>query len=274
MLKAKFLFFTRRVLDFLAIIIVFITLVTNINYFLFNGPGNDANKSPLPYEKYDSSLLHINSLEKLSKFISLEIKEKNLAGIDVPIFIDNFLRDRFFHNTNYIEHTNNWLLIFFDKLFPKMEFLGVMDPNEIIKSSYGSCNQQAILFQEIIKNYGFEFASVGLSAELKNNEAFGHFASVVKQKDQWFLFDTNLEPIYDRRNSEITRKLLGGDDKTLKYLYPNFDFKENSRFQISLMDKNSFPAKNGLLFQKITLFISNYLWIVMLFACYVIRKKI
>ena len=72
--------------------------------------------------------------------------------------------------------------------------------------------------------------SVGLSAELKNNEAFGHFASVVKQKDQWFLFDTNLEPIYDRRNSEINGKLLGGDDKILKYLYSNFDFKENSRF--------------------------------------------
>ena len=79
MLKAKFVFFAPRVLDFLAIFIVFITLVTNINYYFFDDAGNDANKSPLPYEKYDSSLLYINSLEKLSQLISLEIKEKELS---------------------------------------------------------------------------------------------------------------------------------------------------------------------------------------------------
>ena len=67
-------------------------------------------------------------------------------------------------------------------------------------------------------------------------------------------------------------QLLSGDDKTLKYLYQMI-LKENSRFQISLMDKNSFPAKNGLLFKNhfvyFKLLMDSYV-----ICLYVIRKKI
>ncbi|MEL0115788.1 MAG: transglutaminase-like domain-containing protein [Gammaproteobacteria bacterium] len=214
-------------------------------------------------------------MDKVVEFIELEVNKQILTGIEIPIFVDDFLRKRFHHKTNYLNHTNNWLLLFLNKLFPNKGLLGALDPEHIIKEVYGSCSQQAIIFQEIIKTFGFEYSSIGINAELINGENFGHFISAVKMDDKWYIFDTNLEPIYDRHDSEITSRLLTGDYETLKSLYPYTNFSDLSpSYNIVLRDQNSFPATNGLIFQKFTALVSNYIWLVLAIIALYIRKKI
>lgn len=239
-----------------------------INTIQFEG----SKSLPLPYEKYNTYYSNIDTLDELYDLVIEEITSKNLSGLDIGIYVDELIRERFMHGTQYYKNTNNWLLFFADKFFPEKEFLGIMDPYTLIKSQHASCNQQAILFQEIVKNLGFEFGSVGINAYLKDGSAFGHFASALKYQGKWYFFDTNLEPSYNRKDSLIFEQLTNNNFETLTNLYPYFEFDDQKPFKAYIRDINNFPAKSGWLFQQITFFLSNFLWLILGILLFAIRK--
>ena len=134
--------------------------------------------------------------------------------------------------------------------------------------------QQSIIFQELIKDYTFEYASVGFDIKIPNQENFGHFATTVKVGSDWFYFDSNMEPVYDRKNALILKKILDGDKETLKKLYPKYNLNLVTREMIDFRDLNRFPAKRGVMFQKVTQFLSNFSWLVFLIFSFLLRSAI
>ena len=73
-----------------------------------------------------------------------------------------------------------------------------------------------------------------------------------------------MEPVYDRKNALIVKKVLEADKETLKKLYPQYNFDLLTKEMIYMKELNRFPAKRGVMFQKITQFLSNFSWLVFL----------
>ena len=264
---------------FLAVSIVFLLLSAYLNISKMissDSMGLSQDFQTLPGEEhteiYDEKIAKIDNLNDLKKLVDYEIKENNFEGIDIPIYIDDIVRRKYFHQTAYISADTNWILIGADYFFPERFFTTAMDPKELIQKNHGICNQTSIMFQELIKDYKFEYASIGFDIKIPNQKNFGHFATSVKVGSDWFYFDSNMEPVYDRKNSLIFKKVLEGDKEVLKKFYPQFNFDLLTREMIEFRDLNRFPAKRGVMFQKITQFLSNFSWFLFLIFSLLLRS--
>lgn len=215
-------------------------------------------------EQYDKNLSKVDKISKIVEIIQQNYNLELTNNLDFLIAVDDFLRQKYFHNTAYTDISTNWILRIFDIIFPTYHFSTSMDPHELVKKNHGLCNQQSIVFQEIIKKYGYEYASVGFSIA-EGEDYFDHFASAAKVEGNWYYFDSNIEPKYNRKDPSVLDKIIGGDRKFLSSIYPNFYIPPIQEGDILFKDLNQFPAKNGLLFQKLTQFLSNFLWVFLLF---------
>jgi len=223
-------------------------------------------------EVYDKNFGTVLDLDDFKRSIREEIKRKNYQGIEIPIYIDDVVRKKYFHQTAYLSNKTNWILRVANYFFPRFHFLTAMDPEELVKKNHGICNQQAIIFQEIVKDYSLEYASIGIYVRMPNSNDFGHFASAVKVKNDWFYFDSNKEPKYDRRDPSVFARVLEADKDILNQLYPNYDFSFATKNMTTFRDLNSFPAKRGVMFQKITSFFSNFFWVFLILIALILRK--
>jgi len=223
-------------------------------------------------EMYDEEIAKIDNLNDLKRLVDYEIKENNFEDIDIPIYIDDVVRRKYFHQTAYISADTNWILKGADYFFPERFFTTAMDPKDLVKKNHGICNQQAIIFQELIKDYQFEYASIRFDISIPNELNFGHFVNAVKIGSDWFYFDSNMEPVYDRKNALIFKQVLEADKKVLKKLYPQYNFDLLTKEMIDFGDLNRFPAKQGVMFQKITQFLSNFSWLLFLIFSLLLRS--
>ena len=257
----------------LGIIFLIPTLILNILSLTKLENDFDNTFKPVPKELleiYDANIAKIIDLNKLKELIKEEVEEKKYSGIAIPILVDDIVRKKFFHGLSNIDIQTNWLLKIANKLYFEKHFSSAMQPEDIVRFNYAFCNQQAIIFQEIVKDFGFEFASIGFNVKTKE-ENFGHFVSAVKVNQDWFYFDSNLEPNYDRRDSSVFKGVLEADKEILKKLYPLYDFDYVTAEMISFHSLNKFPAKAGVYFQKITLFFSNFLFLILLFFSFLLN---
>lgn len=257
----------------LGLLLLALPIFLNISSLML---GNSDSKHILPVpessnEIYDQNFESINNLEGLKSLIRSEIDSRNYEGIEIPIFIDDIIRKKYFHQTAYLAADTNWVLKIFDFLFPSKEFLTAMDPKNLVKKNHGICNQQAIIFQEVIKDYEFQFASIGFDIKIPEQGNFGHFVSAVKIQENWFYFDSNMEPDYDRSDPSIFSRVLKADKGLLKKLYPEYNFSLVNKDMIIFRDLNTFPAKKGVMFQKITQFLSDFSWIFLLMLAFLLR---
>ena len=81
-----------------------------------------------------------------------------------------------------------------------------------------------------------------------------------------------MEPIYDRKNSLIFKKIFEGDKEILKQLYPQYNFNLYTKEMVTFRDLNRFPAKQGVMFQEITQFLSNSSWFLFLIFSLLLRS--
>lgn len=221
-------------------------------------------------EIYDSNIAEIIDLNKLKELVKKEIEEKEYSGIDIPIFVDDIIRRKFIHGLADIDTNTNWLLRIANRFYSEKHFSSAIKPKDIVRFNYAFCNQQAIIFQDIVKDFGFEFASIGLNVWTKE-ENFGHFVSAVKVDQDWFYFDPNLEPNYDRKDSSILKGVLKADKNILKKLYPKHNFDYVTKDMINFHSLNRFPAKRGVFFQNITQFFSNFLCLIFVLVALILN---
>ncbi len=223
------------------------------------------------HEIYDEKIARIDNFKDLRRLVDSGIQRNNFEGIEIPIFIDDTIQKKYFHGLSNISAETNWILKVADYFFPEFYFLSAMDPKDLVKKNYGWCNQQAIMFQELIKGYGFEYASIGFNIKIPNQDNFGHFVSAVKIDTAWFYFDSNMEPIFDRKDPSILTKVLNADKNMLKELYPQYNFNLLTKDMIVFRDLNTFPAKRGVLFQDLTQFFSNFLWVFLILFSFLLK---
>ena len=227
-------------------------------------------------EQYDFELESLNSMEKLSSYID-SVSAHEGVGIDQPddyiSLIDNIIRERFYHGESKISFSKNFMAWLAGTLFWDHLSVGVT-PDEILGHPKALCSQSAIVFQEIVKEKGFTVRAIGLNR---------HFCSEVFYEESWHFVDSDKEPIFDQLSPIPSVDELSKNEKLIEKAYmkdsDNVTMAElkdifNSR-EILFYHENEFPAKNMRLFQAITKFLSDYLWIFLLIpiALNLVKKK-
>jgi hypothetical protein len=269
----KRLFNLFSISSYILLLLTFICFfVTIIKYY-----NPEFIKVDLTYiEEYSEKLNQIKTLNEFKLLINSEVKSNNLSGIEIPIIIDEYIRNKFYHGTSFYEWNQNWVLAIIDYFLPNYEFKAIVNPRDIFKKNYAMCSQQSIIFQEIIKDYEINYGSVRFLYP-----AFEHFANAVEINNDWFLFDTNFEPQYNRRDSEIFELILSNDLNALRTFYQkttaiknikNISERKFTKEMVTLTDINKFPASNGLLFHKITYITSWFGWLMLFVVNFLLKK--
>jgi hypothetical protein len=209
-------------------------------------------------EQYSVDIAELTTISELRDRIELDIYEQELVGIEVPILIDNYVRNKFYHEYSTKPWYNNWVLAITDWIIPQYMLSGNMKPTDIVQYDYGICNQQAILFQNLVKEFGYDYGSVRF-----NTPNFGHFASAVNVDGDWYYFDQDLEPEYDRADSNVFHQIDLGNQQVLTRMYGDH-FENITDDMIELSEINSFPAKRGVLAQDMSFALSWYGWLFVL----------
>jgi hypothetical protein len=218
-------------------------------------------KNTIEGDEYVKEVANIFSVQDFKSAINSEIKTKNLSGIEIPILIDDYIRKKYYNAGNFVDWHHNWFLYFLDFIFPQYYINTSMVPNDIISKDFAMCSQVSILFQDIVKDYGFDYASVRFFIP-----DFLHFALAVKVDDRWYFFDSNLEPKYDRRDPSVYDAVISGDKEVLRKMYYNRIKDDMSVFDMANRDLilmseiNTFPAQTGVFIQNISFLISWYGW--------------
>ena len=225
-------------------------------------------------EKFNQNLSYLNTLSKLEKYFLSEIERNNLQDRQIVSFADNLIRDRFKHDDAFIRLKDNWILHAFNFFTPHRDdttYLSSLNPDYILKFDGAICNQQAIIFQQLMKAYNLDYQSVLFNIP-RSPEPFGHFASAVKVNNEWIFIDTNLEPQYDSGDTKILDALLGGDVHLFNHLYPSYKVEEIPKGSIRVDHANQNPAFYGRIFQDFCYFLSWYGWAASLICYFLISR--
>ena len=225
-------------------------------------------------EKFNPNLSYLNTMSKLEEYFLLEIGRKELQGKEIVSFADNLIRDRFMHDDAFIRLKDNWILHAFNFFTPHRDdttYLSSLNPDYILKFDGAICNQQAIIFQQLMKAYHLDYQSVLFNIP-RSPEPFGHFASAVKVNNEWIFIDTNLEPQYDSGDTKILDALLGGDVHLFNHLYPSYKVEEIPKGSIRADHANQNPAFYGRIFQDFCYFLSWYGWAASLICYFLISR--
>lgn len=278
MTSCSFVSFFRKFILGLSIIFLLLSIYFQLNFVNHNWiyPSSLGTYETIPDEEiFNKNLRYLNSLNKLEEYFLSTIITKKFNDIESVIFADQLIRERFIHRNKNIALKDNWFLYvfnFFSKNRKNSLYLSSVSPDYILKSDDAICNQQALVFQFLMKTIGIEYQSVLLNIPRHPN-AFGHFASAVNINDQWLYIDTDLGPDYDIRDPMVLEGLLSGDKKIFNKLYPAYAVNNIPEGSVKLAFKNRNPAFSGRIFQDICYFISHFAWAVLL-AIYIVLRKL
>jgi hypothetical protein len=232
--------------------VTFYSKYTKMQPFVEPNPGID--------EKFDRKFLAISSCDRLDSLVSYKFNETGHDTAKTVLFIDQFLRNRFYHSYSELSLHDNWLAWLCGKLF-WADFLYAVRPCDIIKYPMAACSQQGILFQRQLHRLGIRCSTIQFLPVTKTTS--GHYAVSVYYDNSWHYYDSNQEPLI------IDSTMPSVDIIVARRLYEKMYVKKsNVRFQEFFRNKtyhrvNSEPFKMGNMhyFQAVTAFLSNWIWL-------------
>ncbi len=206
-------------------------------------------------ELFNPALIRLNSVHKISDFIdSVYCKTSKSQILDTSIYVkisSDIIKNRFYHGLSNYSLNDNWIAYLAGKLFWN-HLYAIVDPDDILDYSEGLCSQQTIVFLEILKRKGIKTRCIGLGYQ----EGPGHFLSELHYAGSWHLHDVTIEPKWERiasHHQSISYYQLNQDSLFLAYegiiSKPVFN-KIMTKVKYGAV--NEFPAKNMLLFHRIT----------------------
>ncbi|MCF8424765.1 MAG: hypothetical protein K9H41_10505 [Bacteroidia bacterium] len=201
---------------------------------------------------------------KLSRFKSISDIKTHIDGIysathsspeiDTLAYVkatSDIVKKRFYHGLSEYSLKDNWIAYIGSKLFWK-HLTAIVEPDDILDYTEGLCSQQTIVFLEILKRKRFKTRWVGLGYK----EGPGHFLAEVYYQGSWHAYDIDKEPKWERianHHQSISYYQLHQDSLFLAYegIISRLVFNKIMT-KVKYGAVNEFPAKNMLLFHRIT----------------------
>ena len=192
-----------RLLPFLLALLLFLPLLFNIS----------LEKKPVYNKKeiFDPSLSNINSVKKLISYSDsiANVNHIKPASLGYGVLVGSILRKRFYHGFSSYTLRQNWLAVI-TQLFLGRGLAAPVDADEILKYPYAGCSQQAIVMMTVMKEKKVPFRSVGFPH---------HYATELCFKNNWYFFDSNMEPkikAKERKKGKILEGLRRFSQKILQ----------------------------------------------------------
>lgn len=211
-------------------------------------------------EKFDEHFLSINSTEKLDSLIFQEFRKNNYDTAKTVIFIDNFLRNRFYHSYSILTLKDNWIAVVLGNTVWS-HFLFPVAPDNIIEHPAAACSQQGILFQQLLDHLKIPSSTIKFFP--LSPQTPGHYAVSVYYGNSWHFYDPNREPIIVDSTMPSIEKIVS--EKMYEKMYSK---PSNLRFQgffreksFERVTKKPFSKGKMYYFQGVTAFLSGWLWL-------------
>jgi hypothetical protein len=206
-------------------------------------------------ELFNIELSRFKSLEDITAHIDrIYLSTHSLPKIDTLAYVQitsDIVKKRFFHGLSSYQLKDNWIAYLGGKLFWS-HLAAIVYPEDILDYNEGLCSQQTIVFLEILKRKGIKTRWIGLGYA----EGPGHFLAEVYYEGSWHAYDIDKEPKWERianHHQSISYYQLYQDSLFLAYegiiSRPVFN-KIMTKVKYGAV--NEFPAKNMLLFHRIT----------------------
>ncbi len=252
------------------VLITFAVLLLVPNFFNKDLNG-DAYYTP-PYdhkEKYDPAIGHINSLDKLEKYIDQVAAEQHIktGSLDYVVAVEDVIEKRFYHGFSHLTTRENWIAAVAEKLFGYGLSCKVL-PEDIMQHANAACSQQSMVMMEMLNRKKLPWRKVGFDH---------HYALEVQVNNNWYYFDPNMEPeITVAERLESNWKCCA--DKLKKYYdstrFTDLAYKFGVHKQVIIGAVNERQASNAKLFQSSTDILSKTLWVLPLgLLAYGYRRK-
>ncbi len=206
-------------------------------------------------ELFNIELSRFKNIEDITAHIDGIYSATHLsAEIDTLAYVkttSDIVKKRFYHGLSDYKLKDNWISYFGGKLFWK-HLTAIVEPDDILDYSEGLCSQQTIVFLEILKRKGIKTRWVGLGYK----EGPGHFLAEVYYQGKWHLYDVNLEPKWEKVNNH--HESIAYYKQYQDSLFLAYEGIISRSLYNKIMEKveygeiNEFPAKNMLLFHRVT----------------------
>jgi hypothetical protein len=250
-------------------------LLLSVIFLVPNFMNRDINEF-LPYnklEKFDKSLVSLNSISKLEKFTdsiasNRQIKTGSLA---YAVMVDSIVSNRFYHGFSHFTLKDNWIAAVGERL-TGIGLSAKVDLEDIMKHENAACSQQSMVMMELVHRKGLNYRKVGWPH---------HYTLETEIDGNWYFFDPNMEPTLT--NEQRMEKSWKKQADSIKRYYDTSMHKNLSYpfgvkgIVASIGPINETPARNVRLFQHLTRVLSKTLWLVplliFLFLFSGLRKK-
>ena len=255
-------------------------LLLSVIFLLFNfisySPNSDYPGGP-SIEAFDSTLIRLNTLEKLTSYVDSVAAIKNIeqGSLEYAIEANNIVQNRFYHGYSTFSLNENWIAVVLEKFSP-IFFSARVKPDDILKKPYGFCHQQSIVLMELLQSKKLDCRPVKFP---------DHFTIQCRIDGKWNYFDPDLEPKIlplQRSNEEW---LVNSDSLALAYKGV-IAFKEKYNNRTDVIDStfgkpiipvygeiNAVQAPNTRLFQKISMPLSKIAFVFPLLLLFYINRN-
>lgn len=241
-------------------------LFLSLNFIDYNIVEDD--EPLLLNEKFDDSLLKLNSLQKLETYVDsiAEVKKIPQGSFGYAILAKNVISDRFYHKYATQNLDENWIASVAQKA-TGLFLSSKITANDILTRPYGYCGQQNMVLFELLEDKGLNCRVVFWPK---------HFAIQSYINGKWTYFDSNLEPVITDEQRVNEKWLYNPDSLAIAY---NKDlnwvattFGNPVTIKYGKIDEK--PGAHALLFQKITKVLSRIAFLFpLLWFVYLTRKK-
>jgi hypothetical protein len=243
--------FKRRYFRWALFIIFLLFLLPNFipfNFFLYERNANVI-------EQYDPNVANkIRSVDQLLEVLNTQANEQGIKKNSLAYFeiLSSIVRKRFYHAYSHYSLKENWIAAVAGK-FAWYDLSAIVIPHDIMQYPMAACSQQSIIMMECFKRLGIPFRKVGMT---------GHYACEGFIENSWYYFDTDKEPAIKGRRASFEYL---ASNKMLYDMYNNVLTREEVDRLVgtaSYGTVNRQPAREAIIFHKITRAASRLLWII------------
>jgi hypothetical protein len=246
------------------VLLVLTVLFFALNFVHYN--INEEHTRVIIHEKFDPSLIKLNTLSKLEIYFDSLIAEKKITKgtLEYAIEAKDLVSKRFYHKYTSKKLNENWIAAVTQKM-TGLSLSSRITADDILTKPYGYCGQQCAVLMELLEKKGFKCRALYLPH---------HFVMQCYINNKWNYFDPDVEPdILPEQRCNIN--WLYNDD-SLAIAYRTDTNTINKTFghpiKIRYGKINEVQGPNAQIFQLITKPLSKIAFIFPL-LCYVYLSR-
>lgn len=219
-------------------------------------------------EVFDSSLTYLNSINKIENYVdsiadARAVQQGTLSYVEIAA---NVLRARFYHGFSHFSLDENWMAAASGK-YIWYDLSCKVQPESILEHPYAACSQQEIVMMTLLRDKHLTYRSVLFPH---------HYAIEVLLHNQWYYFDTNMEPAMSGEQRLSTNWSNSADSLKRYYNITEFkdlDYKFGVHVPLQYGSVNEIPAPHARLFQSVTAVLSKTAWLFPLLLLYLSERR-